>query len=143
VRLGTRLNAWNTMPTLCRRYFDIARRFNWVTSPSPTVIRPDVGVSSPPRHDSNVVFPQPLGPSRTVNEPASSSRSRPSIARMALPPLGYSTTRFRVRRPDMVRDLQMRARDRRWQPAGLPWRWPKDRPRPRSQPGAGRPKWAR
>src|SRR6516165_11547457 len=128
------------MPTLWRRYRVIARRLSAVTSTSPRVIWPDVGVKSPPKHDSSVVFPQPLGPSRTVNEPASSSRSRPSIGRMAPAPLEYSTTRFWVRRPDMVRDLQMRVRDQRWPPAGLPWRWPTDRRRPRLPPTADRPK---
>src|ERR1700757_2400765 len=121
----------------------MARRLSAVTSRSPTVIRPDVGVSSPPRHDSNVVFPQPLGPSRMFNEPGSSSRLTPSTGRIVLPPLGYSTTRFWVRRPDMVRDLQMRVRDRRWQPVGPPWRWKADRLGLRSPPRVGKPRWAR
>src|SRR5208283_3157188 len=127
VRPGTRLNAWNTMPTLRRRYCVIARPLSAVTSTSPTVIWPEAGVRRPPRDDSKVVFPQPLGPSRMFNDPGVSSRLRPSIGRMALLPLAYSTTRLSMRRPDMVRDLQMRLLDRRWQPAGLPWRWLADR----------------
>ena len=47
----------------------------------------------PPRQDSNVVFPQPLGPSRITSDPAGTSRFKPLIGRSAYPPLEYSTTR--------------------------------------------------
>ena len=48
---------------------------------------PDLGRSMPPRHDSNVVLPQPLGPSRITNDPAATSRFKPLIGCSAYPPL--------------------------------------------------------
>ena len=77
VKLGTRLKAWNTMPTVCRRYSVSADRDRPVTSMSPKRIEPLVGFRIPPRHDSSVVFPHPDGPSRMVSDPGVTSRSEP------------------------------------------------------------------
>ena len=74
LRLGTRLNAWNTTPTPCRRYSVKALPDNAVTSVSPDMIRPDVGLRMPPRQDSNVVLPQPDGPRSNASEPAGTGR---------------------------------------------------------------------
>ena len=52
VRLGIRLNAWNTMPTV--RWPSIGR--------PPRVTVPVAGVSWPARTDRTVVLPHPLGP---------------------------------------------------------------------------------
>ena len=56
-------------------------------STSSNLIAPDFGRSMPPRQDSSVVFPQPLGPSRITNDPAATSRFNPLIGRRAYPPL--------------------------------------------------------
>ena len=56
---GTRLNAWNTTPTVERRYSVSAAPRSWVTSMSATRTEPDVGVRIAASTESNVVLPQP------------------------------------------------------------------------------------
>ena len=78
---GIKLNAWNTIPTPFLRYSVSAAPESDVTSRSPTRIDPLVGDRIPARHDSSVVFPQPLGPSSRTSSPERAVTSRPSIGR--------------------------------------------------------------
>ena len=57
-----------------------------VTSRSPIVTRPALGVSSPAIMRSAVLLPQPDGPTSTMNSPSAMARSTP---RAATCPLGY------------------------------------------------------
>src|ERR671910_2922702 len=59
---------------------------NAVTSRSPIMMRPPVGVSSPAIILSAVLFPHPDGPTSTMNSPSRISRSSPFAATW---PLGY------------------------------------------------------
>ena len=64
-----RLNAWNTTPTVLRRYSASA----FPRSPTISVSQPDrsaVGVSSPASTESSVVLPQPLAPSSSTSWPS-------------------------------------------------------------------------
>jgi hypothetical protein len=46
---------------------------------------PEVGVSSPARHWSEVVLPHPLGPSSVKNSPLATWKEMPPIATTGLP----------------------------------------------------------
>src|SRR3954447_15443376 len=59
------------------------------TTRSPISMVPPVGSSSPAMHRSDVVLPQPLGPSSVTSEPFGTSKSTPSTART---PPGNSLT---------------------------------------------------
>src|SRR5206468_2309085 len=71
---------WNTIPTLrlSGGMFTRLAASNAVVSPK--AIRPALGVSSPARQRSTVVFPHPLGPRRMRNSPSSMCRLRSSTA---------------------------------------------------------------
>ncbi|COV06962.1 Uncharacterised protein [Mycobacterium tuberculosis] len=56
-------------------------------STSSNLIAPDFGRRMPPRQESSVVLPQPLGPSSITNDPAATSRFKPLIGLSAYPPL--------------------------------------------------------
>src|ERR1700754_3624781 len=62
-----------------------------LTTLSPMLSVPEVMSSSPATIRSAVVFPHPDGPTSTVNSPSSTSRSRPSTARV---PPGYTLPTF-------------------------------------------------
>ncbi len=78
---GRRLNAWNTTPTVWRRYWVSALPERPTTSVSTTVTLPDAGVRSPAITDSRVVLPQPLAPSSSTSWPAPASSERFEIGR--------------------------------------------------------------
>ena len=67
---GTRLNAWNTTPTVERRY-SRERRALAARRPRspPTITEPDVGVRIAASTDSSVVLPHPLAPSSSTSSP--------------------------------------------------------------------------
>jgi hypothetical protein len=67
---GSRLNDWNTIPTVCRRYSCNALPRSVVTSMPPTRIEPAVGRRIDASADSNVVFPHPLAPSSSTSSPS-------------------------------------------------------------------------
>src|SRR5437667_2649087 len=87
---GNRRSSWKTTPTLC-----------WcgcpatIGSPS-SVTRPRVAGSRPPTIRSSVVLPQPLGPRRQTNSPASTVNETRSITgiRKSLP--SSSTVSFTI-----------------------------------------------
>ena len=62
VRVGTRLNAWNTNPIRSRRRWVSCFSGIRVRSTSPRKICPAVGLSRPARQCSRVDFPDPEGP---------------------------------------------------------------------------------
>ena len=62
VRVGTRLNVWNTNPTRSRRSRVSSLSLRVVRSTSPMYTLPDVSVSSPARQCINVDLPDPEGP---------------------------------------------------------------------------------
>ena len=90
-RLGTRLNDWNTTPTVWRRY-----------SARPALEARDVGVADvngagggvriDASIDSRVVLPHPLAPS-SARLPVPMSRSKWLKGRTTVPPLEYSIVR--------------------------------------------------
>ena len=68
------------------------------TTRSPNAMCPSSAVSSPARQRRVVVFPHPLGPSRTRNSPGSISRSSASIAVVGvLPPKRLESPRIVIR----------------------------------------------
>ena len=74
VRLGMRLKAWNTTPTVWRRYWARARPARAVTSVAPNRMHPAVGVMRAAIQDSNVVLPHPLGPRTATNSPSEAAK---------------------------------------------------------------------
>ena len=86
---GTRLNAWNTTPTVLRRYSVRAAPWRLVTSMPATDTEPEWGVRIAASTESNVVLPQPDAPSSNTSSPPDASSERPSIGRTAYPPDEY------------------------------------------------------
>src|SRR6266404_6751110 len=74
-----------------------------VTSWSPMTTAPSVTSSRPPMQRRSVVFPQPDGPTRTMNSPSSIVMSTPSTART---PFGNVFTTFRSAMPLICSPLQ-------------------------------------
>src|SRR5689334_20012507 len=97
VMCGQRAYDWKTMPMFRLFGGTLTRRPASKTGRSANEIAPSSAVSSPAMQRSVVVFPQPLGPSRTRNSPSSISRSRSSIAVVgALPPKRFVRLRIRT-----------------------------------------------
>jgi hypothetical protein len=69
-----RLNAWKQIPTPRLRNSLRALPSRCVTLVVPTRTSPFVGLRIPPRTESNVVFPQPDGPSSTASSPSAARR---------------------------------------------------------------------
>ena len=74
VRVGTRLNDWNTKPTRSRRSNVSCLSVSVGEVGSPMNTAPDVSESSPARQCSSVDFPEPDGPMIAVQRPASNER---------------------------------------------------------------------
>src|SRR5258708_29541923 len=74
-----------------------------VTSLSPMITAPFVTSSRPPMQRRSVVFPQPEGPTRTMNSPSSIVMSTPSTART---PFGNVLTTFCRPMPLMCSPLE-------------------------------------
>ena len=87
VRVGTRLNDWNTKPIRSRRIWVRPASSSSPISWSPTKVRPDVGVSSPAMQCMRVDLPEPDGPITAVNRPRSNSTLMPARACTAASPL--------------------------------------------------------
>ena len=96
VRLGIRLKAWKTTPTVSRRCAVRSRPDSREVSRPSSLIDPAVGVRSPARQERRVVFPQPDGPRRTTSSPSSASKVSPSKGRTTYPPEVNSTVRSRT-----------------------------------------------
>src|SRR5579883_2324588 len=95
VRAGRRLNCWKTNPTFFARKAVFSRFDSWLRSTPKTERSPRVGFNVPARIEMRVVFPQPLGPTRSVSSPGGISRSTPRSASTRESPLPYSLTRPR------------------------------------------------
>ena len=80
VRVGTRLNAWNTKPTRSRRSWVIFLSDRPVSSVSPIRTDPEVAVSRPARQCIRVDLPEPDGPMIAVNSPRRKSAETSSRA---------------------------------------------------------------
>src|ERR1700683_3856386 len=93
VRVGTRLNDWNTKPMWSRRRSVSPASSSWAISCSPTNVWPAVGTSSPAMQCIKVDFPEPDGPITAVNRPRSNVTSTPSSARTSASPWPYVLTR--------------------------------------------------
>ena len=118
VRLGIRLKAWKTTPTVSRRCAVRSRPDSREVSRPSSLIDPAVGVSSPARQESRVVFPQPDGPRRTTSSPSSASKVSPSKGRTTYPPEVNSTVRSRTSSA-LIGPLRRRSTGRRrWLFAG-------------------------
>jgi hypothetical protein len=74
-----------------------ARPLNPESGRPPTSTVPAVGLSSPARCHSRVVFPAPDGPSSATISPGSMTRSTPLSAATSLPGVPYTCTRFSQR----------------------------------------------
>ena len=86
VSVGTRLNCWKTKPNARRRRSARLLSPSFVMSRPSKCTAPAVGRSSAPSSCSNVVLPDPLGPSMTKNSPLSMRSEMPSTARTSLAP---------------------------------------------------------
>ncbi len=75
VRVGTRLNAWNTKPIRSRRSRVRSLSFMVVRSDSPMKTLPSDAESSPAMQCMRVDLPEPEGPMIAVNRPTSNSTS--------------------------------------------------------------------
>jgi hypothetical protein len=84
VRVGSRLNAWKTNPSLSRRRWVSRVSDSVVISVSPRKISPEVGASSPAMVWSSVDLPEPDGPMIAVNWPAAKLSETLSSARTAV-----------------------------------------------------------
>ncbi len=83
---GTRLKAWNTKPTLCRRKSASALPGSVARSFPSRITRPASGASRPAIRLRSVVFPEPLGPISETNDPARISRLMPESATLDASP---------------------------------------------------------
>ena len=81
VRVGTRLNAWNTKPMRSRRRLVSALSLSLPSAVPSTTASPEVGVSSAARQCISVDLPDPEGPMMAVNSPFIRSTVTPSRAR--------------------------------------------------------------
>src|SRR6185312_6302473 len=97
--LGSRLLAGfcSRRPTSRSRMLVSARPLNPESGRPPTSTVPAVGLSSPARCHSRVVFPAPDGPSSATISPGSMTRSTPLSAATSLPGVPYTCTRFSQR----------------------------------------------
>src|SRR3990170_6259143 len=80
----TRWNCWKMKPKAFRRISVRNRSGRLVISRPPRKILPEVGRAMHPRRDRSVVFPDPLGPLRTVVRPGSIAAVIPSRAQNSL-----------------------------------------------------------
>jgi hypothetical protein len=87
VRVGTRLNDWNTNPIRSRRIWVRPASSSSPISWSPTKVRPEVGLSSPAMQCMRVDLPDPDGPITAVNRPRSNVTFTPSRARTTASPV--------------------------------------------------------
>ena len=86
LRVGTRLNDWNTKPIRSRRRRVSALSFSVDTSMPSTTTWPEVGVSSAAMQCMSVDLPEPDGPMIAVNSPRAKSMSTPARACTAASP---------------------------------------------------------
>ena len=93
VRVGSRLNDWNTKPTRCRlsRVSCLSDRPD--SSVSPIRTEPAVAVSRPARQCIRVDLPDPDGPMIAVNRARANAAVTPSSARTAVSPEPNTLTR--------------------------------------------------
>ena len=86
VRVGRRLKAWKTKPTLSRR--SVVRRLSSspLSSVPPIHACPDVRASRPAMQCMSVDLPDPDGPMMAVNCPRGNVTSTPSSARTSVSP---------------------------------------------------------
>ncbi len=94
VRNGTRLNDWNTKPTERARKRVRCRLLRLVTTVSPMLTSPSVGVSRPPIIDKRVVLPDPDGPTSATNSFSASLNSALLTAVTAVRPSPYTLVRL-------------------------------------------------
>lgn len=86
VRVGSRLKAWNTNPTLSRRTRVSARSSSAPRSTLSISTHPEVTLSRPARQCMSVDLPDPDGPMTAEKLPRENATSMPSTARTALSP---------------------------------------------------------
>ena len=103
VRVGIRLKNWKMKPTVSRRKAVLPSSSRASTSRPATITSPRLGGSIPPITLSSVVFPEPLGPSRTTNSCGQISRSTSRRAWTATSPLPYVLATPRRRTSGAVR----------------------------------------
>ena len=77
VRVGTRLNDWNTKPIRSRRSWVIFLSDSVVSSTSPIRTEPEVTLSRPARQCIRVDLPEPDGPMIAVNWPRTQPHADP------------------------------------------------------------------
>src|SRR6266542_1857521 len=80
VKLGNRLNFWNTKLTVVLRSRVRPASESCARSISPTRTLPEVGGVRPPMMWNSVDLPEPEGPMTARNSPAATSRSTPRNA---------------------------------------------------------------
>lgn len=80
VRVGSRLNAWKTKPTLSRRSRVSCRSLRPDSSVSPIRVEPALTASRPAMQCISVDLPEPDGPMIAVNRPRSNSTETESSA---------------------------------------------------------------
>src|SRR3954452_2897724 len=90
VRVGIRLNAWNTKPIRSRRSWVSCLSDKVVRSTSPMNTLPSVGVSRPASTCNRVDFPDPDGPMMAVHSPLIRSSEMPRSASTAASPVPYT-----------------------------------------------------
>ena len=86
VKVGTRLNDWNTNPIRSRRRMVIFLSDRPVRSVSPMWTRPLVATSSPARQCIRVDLPDPDGPMMAVNSPDRNDNVTPRSAWTSVSP---------------------------------------------------------
>jgi hypothetical protein len=87
VRVGSRLNDWNTKPSRSRRSWVSWRSLSLLRSTSPRTIRPAVSESSPAMQCRSVDLPDPDGPITAVKRPAGKVTDTSSRARTVVSPV--------------------------------------------------------
>ena len=109
-----------------------------MSTPS-NLIAPDFGRRMPPRQDSNVVFPQPLGPSRITSDPAGHLEVQTVDRPDRVPTAGVLDDEVcNAQIAHRLRDLRTRAPDRPPPRASVRRGWPADRSQSRSPVAPGR-----
>ena len=89
VRYGSRLKSWKMNPIRSRRRSDSASSESVEMSVPSIITRPEVGASNPASKCSNVVLPDPDGPTIAVNLPFSNRAVIPATATVSATPEPY------------------------------------------------------